>query len=145
MPRQPQPKRPVVAVLAVVIRGDQVLLVQRANSPDAGFWGFPGGKVEFGETLKQATERELLEETGVIAKAQEVLGAVDVLVPASDGEMQHHFVLIALRCDWQNGEPLAADDALDARWVALDELDKALPLSRDVASIAQRAAQTRAR
>ncbi len=138
---RPPDQRPEAAVLAVVIRAGQVLLVQRANPPDAGLWGFPGGKVEFGETLVQAAERELLEETGVRATAQEVIGAVEAWDRTADGRLQRHFVLIAVRCEWLAGEPLAADDALDARWVALDGMENALPLSRDVAQMARRAAE----
>ncbi|MEZ5882333.1 MAG: NUDIX domain-containing protein [Paracoccaceae bacterium] len=93
MPVSP-PVRPVVAVLAVVIRGGRVLLVQRANPPDAGLWGFPGGKVEFGETLEQAAERELLEETGVTATAGGAFAALDAYDRAGDGTLRQHFVLV---------------------------------------------------
>lgn len=138
----PDSDRPILAVLAVLIRGEKVLLVQRANPPDAGRWGFPGGKVERGETLQAAAERELLEETGVQARAGDVIGAVDVLDRAGDGRLLRHFVLVALRCHWRSGEPVAADDALDARWIALKEMENTLPLSRDVARLARQAAQT---
>ncbi|WEF23874.1 NUDIX hydrolase [Paracoccus sp. S3-43] len=130
---------PVIpAVLAVVIRDGQVLLAQRANPPDAGLWGFPGGKIEFGETLHAAAERELLEETGVIATAQGIVTALDALSHTND-ELRHHFILIAVRCLWQRGEPTAADDALDARWFPLTDL-ASLPLSADVARLAHLAA-----
>ena len=56
---------PRLAVLAVVLRGEQVLLVRRANPPDAGLWGYPGGKVDWGETVEAAALRELAEETGL--------------------------------------------------------------------------------
>ncbi|SFC08396.1 NUDIX hydrolase [Tropicimonas isoalkanivorans] len=131
--------RPVVAVLAVVIRERSVLLVQRANPPDAGLWGFPGGKVEFGEQILDAAERELLEETGVRAKAQCVFNAVDAY-DRPDGALRQHFVLIAVRCEWEHGEPLAADDALDAKWIPLEALERAVTLSQDVAEIARQAA-----
>ena len=129
--------RPVPAVLAVVPRGQEVLLVQRRNPPDAGLWGFPGGKVDFGETLMAAAERELREETGVRARAMRVLTALDAM--GQGAVPDHHFVLIAVLCDWLEGEPLAADDAQDARWVAMAELDR-LPLSKDVAAVARMAA-----
>lgn len=132
--------RPVVAVLAVVLRGGQVLLVQRANSPDAGLWGFPGGKVEFGEALLDAAARELFEETGVTATPSQVFDAVDALDRPEGGALRRHFVLVAVLCAWQGGEPVAADDAADARWVALADLETALPLSKDVAAMARRAA-----
>ena len=141
----PDSQRPIPAVLAVLIRGDQVLLVRRANPPDAGRWGFAGGKVELGETLQEAAERELLEETGVRASAGDVIGAVDVLERAGDGRLLRHFVLVALRCHWRSGEPVAADDALDARWIPLKEMENTLPLSRDVAGLARQAAETGAR
>ena len=71
------PVRPVVATIATVFRDGNVLLVRRANPPDVGKWGFPGGKVDLGECLKDAAIRELFEETGVRATAQRVFTAVD--------------------------------------------------------------------
>lgn len=47
---------PVVATIAVLFRNDEVLLVRRANPPDAGRWGFPGGKMELGETIEAADD-----------------------------------------------------------------------------------------
>ncbi|MDO9637654.1 MAG: NUDIX hydrolase [Pseudotabrizicola sp.] len=141
LPLSPPPLHPVPAVLAVVIRAAQVLLVQRANPPDAGFWGFPGGKVDFGETLLAAAARELREETGVTALAERVFAAVDAYDLAEDGTVRQHFVLIAVLCRWQQGEPVAADDALDARWVDLDQIEDQADLSLDVASVARQAAR----
>lgn len=132
---------PIAAVLAVVIRHNQVLLVQRANPPDAGLWGFPGGKIEPGEPLLAAAERELFEETGVRARAQRVFNALDAHDRSEDGRLRQHFVLIAVECLWQAGEPLADDDALDARWFPLDTLESTAVLSRDVARIARQAAR----
>lgn len=136
----PLPPRPVAAVLAVVLRGEQVLLVQRANPPDAGLWGFPGGKLEYGETLLEAAARELFEETGVTAAPRRVLDALDVLDRGGDGTLLRQFVLVAVLCEWQEGEPVAADDARDARWIALRELETAVSLCKDVARVARRAA-----
>lgn len=137
---QPSPSRPITAVLAVVIREDQVLLVKRANPPDARLWGFPGGKVDFGETLLAAAERELLEETGVTAKADQVFTAVDAYDVSDEGYLRQHFVLIAVRCHWLAGEPSAADDALDARWFQMQHIEGSVALSRDVAAVARQAA-----
>lgn len=133
----PEPS-PIVAVLAVVARKDEVLLVRRANPPDAGLWGFPGGKVDFGEALTRAAERELLEETGVRASAGRVIEALDVWDRADDGTLHRHFVLIAVLCDWQTGEPVAADDALEARWVPIEGIAM-LETSADVERVARTA------
>ena len=52
-----------------------------------------------------------------------------------------HFVLIAVLCDWIAGDPVAGDDALEAQWFRLDELDDTgLALSLDVANVARLAA-----
>ncbi|WP_118134479.1 NUDIX hydrolase [Oceanicella sp. SM1341] len=137
----PPPERPVPAVLAVVLRGTEVLLVRRANPPDAGLWGFPGGKVDAGETLHAAALRELGEETGLAAEARHVLTALDVIEHDAAGVLRWHYVLVAVLCRWRAGEPLAADDALEARWVPLAELDApGLALSADVARVARLAA-----
>ena len=70
---------PKLAALAVVIRGDHVLLAKRRNEPDAGLWGFPGGHVDLGETALDAATRELHEETGVTARPLQYLTNIDVI------------------------------------------------------------------
>jgi 8-oxo-dGTP diphosphatase len=131
---------PIPATIAVVIRNSQTLLVRRANPPDAGMWGFPGGKIEFGETVKDAAIRELLEETGVHAEAQDILTTLDVLVQDPDGGVHQHYILIAVQCRWISGEPVPGDDALEARWFPIADLDPStLAMSIDVDVIARRA------
>lgn len=135
---------PIPAVIAVVIRNDQTLLVRRANPPDAGMWGFPGGKIEFGETVKEAAVRELLEETGVHAEARDVITTVDVLVRNSSDTVEQHYILIAVQCRWMSGEPDAGDDALEARWFPVADLDpNGLAMSADVDVIARQALKHR--
>ncbi|MEM9582381.1 MAG: NUDIX hydrolase [Pseudomonadota bacterium] len=105
-------KHPIPAVIAVVVRDDKVLLAQRRNEPDAGLWGFPGGKINFGEAVEDATLRELREETGIAASIGETLTTVDVF----HDQLQQHFVLVAICCHWTSGDPIPGDDAMDARW-----------------------------
>lgn len=107
---------PVAAVLAVVARDGQVLLVRRANPPDQGLWGFPGGRIEVGETLLAAAERELSEETAIIGRAGPLIEAFDLLDHAVDGTLRHHFVVLVVGCAWVSGSPAAGDDALEAAW-----------------------------
>lgn len=113
---------PIPAALAVVVKQDQVLLVRRGNEPDRDRWGFPGGKIHWGEPVLEATLRELMEETGVQAEIVQVLDAVDVIRHGASGSVQHHYVLIAVLCRWQAGEAVAADDAFEARWFTVAEL-----------------------
>ena len=131
---------PVPAALAVLARDRQVLLIRRANPPDQGLWGFPGGRIERGETVFAAAERELAEETGLAGTATRLLDALDVLDQAPDGTLRHHFVLLAVLCTFGSGSLRAADDALDAAWFDADALeDDDVRLSRDVARLARMA------
>lgn len=114
--------RPTLGVLAVALRGPSVLLVKRANPPDAGFWGYPGGKVEPGETVAEAAMRELKEETGLVGTPGPVLGTKDVIHHAADGSLAYHFFLVAVLCEEARGQAAAADDAADLAWVPDEEV-----------------------
>jgi ADP-ribose pyrophosphatase YjhB (NUDIX family) len=128
------PRLPVAAAIAVVVRGDRLLLVRRSQKPDAGRWGFPGGKIEPGETIVAAALRELAEETGVAADAVEVLTAVDVI--RRDGETLHHYVLAAVLCRWRHGEGVPGSDAHEAAWFDLAAI-AGLAKSPDVERVAR--------
>ncbi|QDD63758.1 NUDIX domain-containing protein [Herbaspirillum seropedicae] len=132
--------RPVPATIAVVVKDRQVLLVRRAHPPDAGYWGYPGGKIDFGESIEEAALRELYEETGVRAEVQSVFTAVDALDRADDGSVRQHYVLIAVSCRWISGTPRAGDDALEATWFDVDALESPdLVMSVGVMEVLQRA------
>lgn len=133
-------RKPIAAVIAVVVREGLVLLVKRANAPHAGLWGFPGGKIDFGETLRDAAVRELMEETGVQATAGKILTAVDAFDVIESAGVREHYVLVAVSCTWVSGVPHAADDALEARWFGLTTLENSnLPMSSGVVELALQA------
>ncbi len=113
------PSPPIPAVGVVCIRGDDVLLIRRGKPPRAGEWSLPGGRIEPGERAVDAALRELREETGVEA---EILGLIDVV----DGifpEAGMHYVLIDYAARWLSGDPVAGDDAAEARFVPIKEID----------------------
>ena len=120
-------RRIVVGVGAVIWNGrGQVLLIRRANPPRQHEWSLPGGRVEFGEPLRDALVREIREETGLEI---DILGLVDVaeLIDGPGDGAAGHYVLVDFTARALSGEPVPATDALDARWFALDEVS-ALPL-----------------
>jgi len=61
-------KRPFVGVAVIVIKDHKVLLGKRKNSHGSGTWQFPGGHLEFNESIKDCARRELFEETGIKIK-----------------------------------------------------------------------------
>jgi 8-oxo-dGTP diphosphatase len=107
---------PRPAAIAIVPHRGKVLLVRRANPPDPGRWGFPGGKIEPGESFMAAAVRELAEETTVRAEALHAIDALDVIVRDDEGALKFHYVLVAVLCRFIDGTPVAGDDVHDAGW-----------------------------
>jgi ADP-ribose pyrophosphatase YjhB (NUDIX family) len=122
------PDRPIVGVLAVVLRGDRALVVRRANPPMPGRWGFPGGVLELGETVAQGAMRELFEETGVKAEAAGPLTVIDTIDRDAEGRGRYHYTLVAILGRWRSGEGVPGDDADEVAWLSRAEiLDRNLP------------------
>ena len=129
-------KTPLLGAIAVVLRDHHVLLAQRRNPPDAGLWGFPGGHVEWGETVLQAAQRELREETSVIAEPSHYLKNLDLLRHDPNGQVLSHYLLVGVACTYLSGTPEAGDDALDARWFPIEQIREGdLPMSARVADL----------
>jgi ADP-ribose pyrophosphatase len=122
------PRNPVVAVGAVVFHREKVLLVRRGQDPGEGLWAIPGGGVELGETLQQAAEREIWEETGIRIKAREPVLTFDVIEKGERNRIRYHYVIVDLAADYIDGELRAGDDAAEARWVSRNEARR-LPLN----------------
>lgn len=113
---------PEVGVGAIVIRDGAILLVQRGREPHKGLWAIPGGRIEPGESLHQATCRELLEETGIRVKVGDLAWHFEHIAKDDNGELLRHYVVLDFWADYVDGEPVAGDDAVAARWVALSDL-----------------------
>ena len=108
---------PVVAVGAVVVDNDRLLLVRRGKAPAAGLWSVPGGRVEHGETLIEATVRELREETGLDGVCGPLIDWGEFF------EGDHHSIVFDFEVTLVgHDEPVAADDASEVRWVDLNDV-----------------------
>ena len=122
------PTHPVCAVGLVVRKDDAVLLTQRGNPPRRGEWSLPGGAVELGETLREAAQREVLEECGIQVALGGLIDAVDLMQNDAQERLQYHYVVIDFAAEYVGGSLRAASDVLDARWVSVRDLDAyALP------------------
>jgi 8-oxo-dGTP diphosphatase len=116
------PDRPYVGVGVVILRGPEVLLIQRAKPPKAGAWSIPGGAQHLGETVAEAALREVREETGLAVRLGERLAVVDSIQRDEAGKVAFHYTLIDFAAYWVAGEAVASDDAADVAWVRIDEL-----------------------
>jgi len=118
-------RAPVASVGVACFRGEAVLLVRRGKAPLEGRWSLPGGRIEWGERAVDAALRELREETGCEAHIVALVDVVDAVMRANappDAAPWGHYVLIDYLAIWAGGEPIAGDDAADARFFEPDEL-----------------------
>ena len=124
IPSGAYPNRPLVAVGAVVFNKDKVLLVLRAKPPAENRWTIPGGCVELGETLQEAAEREIWEETGLTIQAGKPVYTFDVIERDQKGKILFHYVIVDLAADYVSGELRPGDDAIDVCWASFKDVKR---------------------
>ncbi|KAL8399816.1 hypothetical protein RB594_000289 [Gaeumannomyces avenae] len=88
--------RPRVGVAAVIARPNgSVILGRRKGSHGSGQWAFPGGHLEFGESIVACAERETLEETGLHVKGVKIAGVTNSVFT----DTQLHYVTLFVQCE----------------------------------------------
>jgi 8-oxo-dGTP diphosphatase len=115
------PDAPRVAVGAVVLDGERVLLVRRGRPPGQGKWSIPGGLVHLGERIEEALVREIEEESGLRVRLLGLCGVIDRVV-REQGTVRYHYVIIDYVAESVGGRLQAGSDAAEVRWVNVDDL-----------------------
>lgn len=121
------PDSPIPAVAVVVKRDDEFLMIKRGKEPRKGTWTVPGGSIELGETLNEAAEREVMEESRLKVKALRAFTAIDAIYRDTEGKLEFHYVIIYMEAEYLGGEPAAGDDATEVRWVSSMEIKEGFP------------------
>ena len=113
--------RAEVAVGAIAVDENRLLLIRRGHGPGAGLWSFPGGRLEPGETLHEAVVREAFEETGLEVVVDRFVGFVERF---GDDPAPYHFVIMDFAVTVLDPErvPVAGDDAAEAMWVPFEDV-----------------------
>ncbi len=121
-------KQPGVGVGVMILRKGKVLLGKRHFDPEKadselhgeGCWTMPGGKVSYGEKLKEAAIREIYEETEIRVNNDDL----DLISVTDDILKDAHFVTIGYLCIKYNGEPkvMEPDEITEWKWFNLDKL-----------------------
>jgi len=138
------PAHPIVAVGAIVVKGDAVLLVRRATEPGRNLWSLSGGAVGLGEGLKEAVAREVKEECGIDVRVGEVVEVLDRIYTDQERRVRYHYVIIDFLASWRRGRLKAASDISEARWVDPGAIGT-LPLTDGLAAVITKALRLRRR
>ena len=100
---------------AIIVRDKKIFATQRGYGDWKGWWEFPGGKLEAGETPEQCIEREIREELATEVRAEKELGVVEYDYP------EFHLTMYCILCSVVSGElKLLEHEA--ARWLDRDTL-----------------------
>lgn len=106
----------IEVVAAIIQNEDKIFATQRGYGDFKGFWEFPGGKMEAGETPQQALVREIREELDTEVEVGELIQTVEYDYP------QFHLTMHCYLCTVVSGK-LVLKEHEDARWLTKDELD----------------------
>jgi ADP-ribose pyrophosphatase YjhB (NUDIX family) len=113
---------PACAVGAIVLEHGEILLVRRSHAPALGQWSLPGGRVQWGEALREACAREVHEETGIDIEVEGLAGIAERIIPDDEGAVEFHYVILDFWAKPRSHDVVAGDDASEARWVPVAEL-----------------------
>ena len=115
------PQRPFLAVSAAIMRDGKVLAVRRARKPALNLYTMPGGVVEIGETLFEAVQREVREETALEIEPVALAGHREAIQRDAQGKVERHFIIMCFAARWLSGEFVLNEELDDARWLTLQE------------------------
>jgi 8-oxo-dGTP diphosphatase len=117
------PLRPLVGVGAVIWNdAGEFVLIRRGKPPRQGEWSIPGGRLEWGENLRDALTREVREETGLEIEILGLIDVVDSMMRDEAGAVARHYVLVDFCVRAVGGTLVAGSDAAEARWVSYEAI-----------------------
>jgi 8-oxo-dGTP diphosphatase len=120
---------PRIGVASIIVKDNKVLMGRRLNAHGSGSWSFPGGHLEFMESVEDCARRETLEETGVEITNIRDFAFTNDFFP----EDNKHYVTLFVLADHLSGTPqiLEPDKCGGWEWVEWDNLPSPLFLPID--------------
>jgi 8-oxo-dGTP diphosphatase len=111
---------PTPGVGAVIIYDERLLLIRRGRGAYRDYWAVPGGRQRYGETMREAVAREVLEETGLTVDVGDVVWAGDIMDETQTPS--YHYTVVDFAAIPTGGHLEAGDDAAEVRWVPVEEV-----------------------
>ena len=126
----------IMVVAAVIRDNDRIFATQRGYGNYKGWWEFPGGKIEAGETPQEALKREIREELDTLVEVGDLIACVEYDYP------EFHLSMDCFWCTILEGN-LHLNEAEDARWLTKENLMsvKWLPADLEVLEVISKSIQ----
>jgi 8-oxo-dGTP diphosphatase len=105
-------QRPMVGVAVIVIKDGKVLLGKRISAHGSGTWQFPGGHLEFGESIEDCARREVMEETGLRIRRIRIGPYTNDYFEA-EGK---HYITLYMLADYDAGDVILNEPHKCERW-----------------------------
>ena len=118
----------IEVVAAILRKDDRIFATEKGYGEFKGYWEFPGGKVEIGESLEEALKREIREELQVEIQIEEKCTVLDYDYP------KFHLTMHCYFCSVVSGE-IKLVEATDGKWLKEDELNTVNWLPADISLI----------
>lgn len=111
-------KNPPLTVDAIIEQDGSILMIRRKGEAFNGYLAFPGGFIDYGETVENAVKREVLEELNLQVDLIAILGVYS----DKKRDPRGHVISTIFICN-SSGTPKASDDASDFEWIHLDIIE----------------------
>lgn len=111
---------PTPSVGAFIVEDGRLLLIRRGRGSYRDYWAVPGGRQRYGETMREAVAREVLEETGLVVDVRDVVWAGDIMDDTQPST--YHYTVVDFAATPIGGHLMAGDDAAEVRWVPMGDV-----------------------
>lgn len=114
----------ILGTLIFIVDKEKVLLIKREKPPYTGYWGMPGGKIDFGEHPEETSVREAKEETGLDTEFVKIRGVIsEIIKDKQTNEKLDHFIMFVSELKPKNFDLIQSDEG-EFKWFDFSELEK---------------------
>lgn len=125
-------KKPHVGVYGIIQKDLKILVIRKSRGPYTGLYDLPGGRPNYGEDILKALQREIEEETGILAKDFSLFGNFSFFIPYHDSlenkdlELYHIALIYKVKDFDLNSfnDSIHEEDVAGCLWIRLQDIDQ---------------------